>query len=54
MHTHIHIDGVMVSVPALSAVDRGFEPKTMKLIFVAFPLSRQQYGERAKTGWLGI
>ena len=30
------------------------KPKTIKLIFVASPLSRQHYGERAKTGWLGI
>jgi len=26
----------------------------MKLVFVASPLSMQHYGERAKTGWLGI
>ena len=28
------------------------KPKTIK--FVASPLSMQHYGERAKTGWLGI
>jgi hypothetical protein len=48
----------MVSVLASSAVDRVFEPrsgqtpKTMKLVFVASPLSKQHLGERAKTGWL--
>ena len=35
------IDGVMVSVPTSSAVDRGFKLKTIKLIFVASPLSMQ-------------
>jgi hypothetical protein len=40
------IGGVMVSVIASSAVDRGFEtarviPKTIKLVFVASPLSTQ-------------
>jgi len=30
------------------------KPKTIKLVFVASPLSMQHYGERAKTGWLGI
>jgi hypothetical protein len=29
------INGVMVSVLASSAVDRGFKPKTIKLVFVA-------------------
>jgi hypothetical protein len=38
--------GVMVTVLASSAVDRGFEPnrvklKTIKMVFVAFPLSMQ-------------
>ena len=46
----------MVSVLALSAVDHGIEPgwvkqKTIKLVFVTFPLSMQYLGERAKT-WL--
>jgi hypothetical protein len=31
-----------------------FKPKTMKLVFVASLLSTQHWGERAKTGWLGI
>ena len=30
------------------------KPKTMKWVFVAPPLSTQNYGERTKTGWLGI
>ena len=30
------------------------KPKTMKLVFVASPLTMQHEGERAKTGWLGI
>jgi hypothetical protein len=30
------------------------KPKTIKLIFVVSPLSKQHEGERAKTGWLGI
>ena len=30
------------------------KPKTIKLVFVAFLLSIQHKGERAKTGWLGI
>jgi hypothetical protein len=29
-------------------------PKTIKLVFVASPLSTQHKGERAKTGWLRI
>ena len=49
----------MVSVLASNAVDREFEPrsgqtKDYKIDFVASPLSTQHYGERAKTGWLGI
>ena len=48
------IGGLMVSVLASSAVDCGFEPKTIKLLCVASPLSTQHKGERAKTGWLGI
>ena len=36
-----HIGGVIVSVLASSAVDRGFEPQTFKLVFVASPLSTQ-------------
>ena len=30
------------------------KPKTIKLVFVASPLSTQNKGERARTGWLGI
>ena len=53
------IGGVMVSMLASGAVDCGCEPwsgqtKTIKLVFVASPLSTQHLGERAKTGWLGI
>ena len=44
------IGGVMVSMLASSAADRGFEPKTIKLVFVASPLSTQHEGERAD--WL--
>ena len=46
----------MVGMLASSMVDREFEhkPKTIKLVFVASLLSTQHYGERAKTGWLGI
>ena len=35
------IGGVMVSVLASSSVDPEFKPKTMKLVFVASPLSTQ-------------
>ena len=50
---------IMVSVLISSAVDRGFKPgwvkpKTIKLVFVASPLSMQHKGERAKTVWLEI
>ena len=42
-----------------SVIDHGFEPdwikqKTITLVFVASLLSTQHYGQRAKTGWLGI
>jgi hypothetical protein len=30
------------------------KPKTIKLVFVASPLSKQHSGARAKTRWLGI
>jgi len=30
------------------------KPKTMKLVFVASPISTQYQGERAKRGWFGI
>jgi hypothetical protein len=39
--TENRIGGVMVRV----------KPKTIKLVFVASPLSTQHYGERVKTGW---
>jgi hypothetical protein len=47
IHASNRIGGVMVSVLASSVVDRGLEPrsgqpKTMKLVFVASPLSTQQ------------
>jgi hypothetical protein len=47
----------MVSVLALSVVDRGFEPwlgqtKDYKIGICCF--SAKHLGERAKTGWLGI
>ena len=50
---------IIVLVLSMSVVDCGFEPrsgqlKTVKLIFVASPLSMQCSGERAKTGCLGI
>ena len=38
----------------LEHVNRGVKPKTIKLVFVASPLSTQHLGERAKTGWFGI
>ena len=50
---------IMVNVLASSVIDRGFEPRsgqpsTITLVFVASTKSMQHYGERAKTGWLGI
>jgi hypothetical protein len=49
----------MVSVLASTVVDSGFDPrsgqtKTMKLVFVASPLSTQHQAVRGKTDWLGI
>jgi hypothetical protein len=44
----------MVIVLASNAVDLGFEPKTVKLVFVASLLSTQYEGVRAKTAWFGI
>jgi hypothetical protein len=54
-----HIAGVMVCMLTSCTVNHGFnpgavKPKTMKLVFVAFPLSTQHYGGRAKTNWLRI
>ena len=53
------IGGVMGSVLASSAVDRGVEPrsgqtKDYEIGIVASPLSTQHLGVRTKTGWLGI
>ena len=51
---HYNIIGsVMVSVFASSAVD-GVTPRIKKMVFVAFPLSTQQYGLTSQTGFLGI
>ena len=59
LHNVNRICVVIVSVIASSVVGRGFElrsgkPKSNKLLFVTSPLSTQHWGERAKTGWLGI
>jgi hypothetical protein len=48
-----------VSVLACSVGDHGFEPrsgktKAIKWVHVAFLLRTQHYGEKVKTGWLGI
>jgi hypothetical protein len=53
------IGGVIVSVLASSAVDRGFEPrsdqtKDYKIVIVVSPPSMQHLGKREKTGWFGI
>ena len=54
------ISGVMVSMLASSAVDRGFEPrsgqaKDYKIGICCFSAKHAALiGERAKTGWLGI
>jgi hypothetical protein len=49
-----HMSGVMVSVLPSSAVDHGFEPKTIKLVFVASPINTKDWGLREKTGCHGI
>jgi hypothetical protein len=41
----------VVSVLALSAVDRGFEPKSAKLVISAFPAEHAAFGCRSKD-WL--
>ena len=51
-YCELHLNDVMISVLASSAVNRGFETRSdqtraIQLIFVAFLI-------RAKTGWLGI
>jgi hypothetical protein len=53
------IGGVMVSILASRAVDRGFEhqlnkAKHYKIGFVASPLCLQHCGGKAPTGWHGI
>ena len=53
------IGGIMVSMLALSVVDRGFESRSgltndYKIGSCSSPLSMQHSGEGAKTGWLGI
>jgi hypothetical protein len=55
------IGGIMVSVLASSAVDRGFEPwlvktKDYEIGICCFSAKHAAFnlGERAKTGWLGI
>ena len=40
--------GVMVSVLASSAVDRGFKQRIRKLVFVASPLSTQHYEKQQR------
>jgi hypothetical protein len=54
-----HIGGVMVSILASRAVDRGFEhqlnkAKHYKIGFVASPLCLQHCGGKAPTGWQGM
>jgi hypothetical protein len=50
------IDGVMVNVLVVSAVDRGFELLSgqtgLKSVFAASLLCTQYLAARAKTGWL--
>ena len=53
------IGGVMVSVLATSAVDRGFEPgsgqtQDYRIGICCFSARHAALGERAKTGLLGI
>ena len=54
-----HIGGVLISVLASSAVDRGFErrsgqTKNYKSGICCFSAKHAALGERAKSGWLGI
>jgi hypothetical protein len=44
----------LVSLLALSAVDCGVKPKTLKLGFASSPLSTQYKEESSKTCWLRI
>jgi len=53
------ISDIMANMLASSSVDLDSSPGlvksyTLKLVFVASPLSMQYYGVRTKTGWLGI
>ena len=50
------IAGVMASVFASSAVDRGFEPRSgqTKYYKIGICCFSAKHTERAKTGWLGI
>jgi hypothetical protein len=50
--------GIMVSVLSSSGINRGLESlrvkaKTMKLVFVASPLSKRHISRKSKNHWLG-
>jgi hypothetical protein len=52
-----HIGGIMVRVLALSAVDHGFEPRTVKTKNYKIGIccfSAKYTALRRRTGWLGI
>ena len=49
-----HIGGVLASSTVDCWSPDQVKSKTIKLVFVASPLSMQPKGERAKTGWLRI
>ena len=49
-----HIGGVLASSTVDCWSPGQVKSKTIKLVFVASPLSMQPKGERAKTGWLRI
>ena len=58
-HIIYHISGVTVTVLALSAVDRGYDPqldliKDYEIGICCFFSENQHLGVRAKTGWLEI
>jgi hypothetical protein len=48
------LEGYCYTVNILTILPDRLKPKTIKLVFVASPLSTQYEGEKAKTGWLGI
>ena len=48
------LEGYCYTVNILTIPPDRLKPKTIKLVFVASPLSTQNEGEKAKTGWLGI